>query len=240
MFLVYRHVSSITRTPRGARFFFSFSKIIINKRKQYLHTESNRTWEDGRDLRCGWVGVKYIYTGTGSGRGTGCFLSLSDGRHALSVHSVEGRSVSEIWRLRHLCELLDLIVEDEHESAAHSSQHVWPGALEKRPRSLVLDDLLPAIHCALVHDVSWKREAEQTSVMKMGQRPKPWNCDQAHRSKHPEGGVSPEGANLKSVLLPPTGLLCNRWYLEIVAQLNTPEFCWGRGNDSIHKQVWFK
>lgn len=163
--------------PEVLVFFFSFSKIIINKRKQYLHTESNRTWEDGRDLRCGWVGVKYIYTGTGSGRGTGCFLSLSDGRHALSVHSVEGRSVSEIWRLRHLCELLDLIVEDEHESAAHSSQHVWPGALEKRPRSLVLDDLLPAIHCALVHDVSWKREAEQTSVMKMGQRPKPWNCD---------------------------------------------------------------
>lgn len=57
-----------------------------------------------------------------------------------------------------LCELLDLVVQHQHEGATHASEHVGPGALKEGPWSLVLEDLRPAIDCAFVHDVSCGRK----------------------------------------------------------------------------------
>lgn len=53
-----------------------------------------------------------------------------------------------------ICELLDLVVQNQHEGAAHASDHVGPGTLEEGFSSLILKDLSPTVDCALVHDVS--------------------------------------------------------------------------------------
>lgn len=55
---------------------------------------------------------------------------------------------------RLFCELLDLVVQHQHEGTTHSSDHVGPGTLEEGFSSLVLQDLPPAVDRALVHDVS--------------------------------------------------------------------------------------
>lgn len=53
-----------------------------------------------------------------------------------------------------ICELLDLVVQHQHEGAAHAPDYVGPGTLEEGFSSLVLEDLSPTVDCALVHDVS--------------------------------------------------------------------------------------
>lgn len=52
-----------------------------------------------------------------------------------------------------LDDLLQLIIQDQHEGAAHASQHVGPGPLEESPAALVASYLPPAVDGALVHDV---------------------------------------------------------------------------------------
>ncbi len=58
-----------------------------------------------------------------------------------------------------LCVLLYLVVQDQHKSATHASEHVGPGTLEESFGSLILGDLFPTVDCALVHNVSfWERK----------------------------------------------------------------------------------
>lgn len=51
-------------------------------------------------------------------------------------------------------ELLDLIIQDQHKGTTHPSDHIGPGPLEEGPSSLIFEDLLPAVNCALVHNIS--------------------------------------------------------------------------------------
>lgn len=52
-----------------------------------------------------------------------------------------------------LDDLLQLLVQDQHQGPAHASQDVGPGALEEGLAALVLEDLLPAVDSARVHEV---------------------------------------------------------------------------------------
>lgn len=47
-------------------------------------------------------------------------------------------------------ELLELIVDDEHQSASGTAQHVGPGSLEEGLASLLLVDLCPGVQGSVV------------------------------------------------------------------------------------------
>jgi len=57
-----------------------------------------------------------------------------------------------------LCVLLDLIIQNQHEGAAHASEHIGPGTLEESFSPLILSDLFPTVDCARVHNVSFWKE----------------------------------------------------------------------------------
>ena len=42
-------------------------------------------------------------------------------------------------------DLLDLVIQDQHESTAHASEHVRPGSLEESLATLITCDLPPAV-----------------------------------------------------------------------------------------------
>lgn len=73
------------------------------------------------------------------------------------------------WGLERLvslvCVLLDLIVQHQHKGTTHASDHVWPGTFEEGSWSLILKNLLPAVDCALVHDVSCGNGDRQTCAI---------------------------------------------------------------------------
>lgn len=54
-----------------------------------------------------------------------------------------------------LDDFLQLVVQDQHEGAAHAPEHVGQGALEEGLAALVACDLPPAVQGAGVHDVGW-------------------------------------------------------------------------------------
>lgn len=63
-----------------------------------------------------------------------------------------------------VCVLLDLVVQHQHKSSAHASDHVRPGTLEEGFSSLILQNLPPAVDCALVHDVGCGRKGADGDV----------------------------------------------------------------------------
>lgn len=54
----------------------------------------------------------------------------------------------------HLNKFLEFIIQDQHKSTTHASQHIGPGTFEESFTTLIFKDLLPAVDCSCVHDVS--------------------------------------------------------------------------------------
>jgi len=52
-----------------------------------------------------------------------------------------------------LDDFLQLVIQDQHESAAHASEHVGPSSLEESLATLITCNLPPTVHGATVHDV---------------------------------------------------------------------------------------
>lgn len=59
---------------------------------------------------------------------------------------------------KHLNDLLQLIIQDQHKGTTHASENIGPGSLEESLATLITRNLLPAVNCATVHDVSCNRK----------------------------------------------------------------------------------
>lgn len=68
-----------------------------------------------------------------------------------------------------LDDLLQLIIQDQHKGTTHASENVGPGSLEESLATLITCDLPPAVNCAAVHDVGYKRKKLFNSLLEREQ-----------------------------------------------------------------------
>lgn len=66
---------------------------------------------------------------------------------------------------KRLNDLLQLIIQDQHKGTTHASENIGPGSLEESLAALITCDLLPAVNCATVHDVSCNKRKQMINTL---------------------------------------------------------------------------